>query len=174
MRDRMKGIVRQFKVSKETKETKINPKEVADEIESKIEKNVEVFETNKAEGHTLKAVTVKPELLKQLKEVKIDRAPSVHIFYYPWYDSENFNNGTWQHWNHEYLPNWDKSDKHVYPTGHHQPPEDVGSLFYPSLGPYSSRDPLVIDQHMKWMSSAGIDVVVVSWLPEKKSNPECK
>ena len=35
--------------------------------------------------------------------------------------------------------NWDKSDKKVYPTGDHQPPEDIGANFYPSLGPYSSR-----------------------------------
>jgi glycoprotein endo-alpha-1,2-mannosidase len=39
-------------------------------------------------------------------------------------------------------------------------------VYYPQLGPYSSKNPAVIDKHMKWISSAGIDVVVVSWYPE--------
>jgi hypothetical protein len=49
--------------------------------------------------------------------------------------------------------------------GNHTPPNDVASIFYPQLGPYSSRDPTVIDRHMKWISSAGIDVLAVSWYP---------
>uniref|UniRef100_A0AC34RMK3 Uncharacterized protein n=1 Tax=Panagrolaimus sp. JU765 TaxID=591449 RepID=A0AC34RMK3_9BILA len=90
---------------------------------------------------------------------------------YPWYDAPNYENGTWQHWNHEWFSNWDRSDTKTYPTGFHVPPDDIGSLFFPSLGPYSSRDPLVIDQHMKWIASAKINVVVVSWIPEEKTDP---
>jgi glycoprotein endo-alpha-1,2-mannosidase len=110
-------------------------------------------------------VTIRPEVLRQLQKVKTGRTVSIQTFYYPWYDSPNYNNDSYRHWNHEYLPNWDKHDKQVYPTGHHIPPDDIGSWYYPKLGPYSSRDPAVIDQHMKWISSAGIDVVVTSWLP---------
>uniref|UniRef100_A0A914E9G6 Glycoprotein endo-alpha-1,2-mannosidase n=1 Tax=Acrobeloides nanus TaxID=290746 RepID=A0A914E9G6_9BILA len=93
------------------------------------------------------------------------RPPSIHIFYYPWYGNPEFDQ-KYIHWNHAYLKNWDKSDKAKYPEGNHKPPEDIGSVYYPQLGPYSSKNPAVIDKHMKWISSAGIDVVVVSWYPE--------
>ena len=44
--------------------------------------------------------------------------------------------GKWWHWDHEYIPPWDKNDHKVYPTGHHRPPLDIGANFYPSLGAY--------------------------------------
>lgn len=80
---------------------------------------------------------------------------NVHIFYYAWYENEMFD-GRWQHWNHEYLENWKREDLKVYPTGYHEPPDDIGSNFYPALGCYSSRDPNVIDAHMHQIRDAGI------------------
>ncbi|KAI1722525.1 glycosyl hydrolase family 99 domain-containing protein [Ditylenchus destructor] len=103
---------------------------------------------------------------------KTSRQPSIHIFYYPWYGTPEFDKGKYAHWNHEYLKPWDHGDKHKYPEGRHQPPSDIASNYYPALGPYSSRDPAAIDKHMKWMSSAGIDVVVVSWYPPGKADKE--
>lgn len=58
------------------------------------------------------------------------------------------------------------------PPGNHTPPNDVASMFYPQLGPYSSRDPAIIDKHMKWISSAGIDVIAVSWYPVDKADEQ--
>lgn len=78
-----------------------------------------------------------------------------HIFYYAWYENIEYD-GSWQHWNHEYLKNWRKLDTKVYPTGKHEPPNDIGSNFYPSLGCYSSRDPVTINVHMKQIREAGI------------------
>ncbi|MCP9257911.1 Glycoprotein endo-alpha-1,2-mannosidase [Dirofilaria immitis] len=92
---------------------------------------------------------------------------SVQIFYYPWYGNPKFDSGEYYHWNHRFIPHWDSNISHKYPRGSHIPPLDIGSSFYPLLGSYSSRDPAVIEQHMKWMSSAGIDVVIVSWYPPK-------
>lgn len=86
----------------------------------------------------------------------------VHVFYYPWYRSVQFD-GEWKHWNHEYIPNWKKEDLKVYPTGVHKPPDDIGSNFYPSLGCYSSRDPEVIDIHMKQIYEAGIGKTLLSF-----------
>jgi len=170
MKDRMKGVVKQFKVEKPPpEETFESPKDLPDQFE--VVKEVIEPQKPTSEGQKAVPVTVKPEVFKALQEVKSNRPPSVHIFYYPWYDSPKYDNGTWQHWNHEYLPNWDTHDKHVYPTGRHVPPDDIGAWFYPSLGPYSSRDPAIIDQHMKWISSAGIDVVAVSWIAEKYADP---
>ena len=67
------------------------------------------------------------------------------------------------HWNHEYIPNWDKNDKKIYPTGKHQPPDDLGANFYPQLGCYSSKSAAVVDQHMQWIREAGVGVLVISW-----------
>jgi glycoprotein endo-alpha-1,2-mannosidase len=57
-------------------------------------------------------------------------------------------------------------------TTNHTPPDDIASIFYPQLGPYSSRDPDIIDKHMKWISSAGIDVIAVSWYPAGKADEQ--
>ncbi|XP_043479470.1 glycoprotein endo-alpha-1,2-mannosidase [Leptopilina heterotoma] len=90
---------------------------------------------------------------------------NIHIFYYPWYRSKEYD-GFWKHWNHEYLPNWKKNDKRIFPQGHHDPPADIGSNFYPDLGCYSSFDPKVIDLHMKQLKETGIGVAIVSWTPQ--------
>ena len=96
---------------------------------------------------------------------------NAHIFYYAWYGTPRFN-GKWYHWNHDYLPNWDKSDKRILPTGSHNPEEDdIGSNFFPKLGAYSSSDPKVVDEHMKMISDSHIGVVVVSWYPPYLSDP---
>ncbi|VDN42247.1 unnamed protein product, partial [Gongylonema pulchrum] len=97
---------------------------------------------------------------------------SIQIFYYPWYGNPEHDNGKYYHWNHKYLPHWDQTLEEQYPAGPHIPPADISSNFYPLLGPYSSRDRAVIEQHMRWMSSAGIDVVVVSWYPPGLADEE--
>ncbi|VDK88521.1 unnamed protein product [Litomosoides sigmodontis] len=97
---------------------------------------------------------------------------SVQIFYYPWYGNPEFDSGKYYHWNHRFIPHWNPNVSKEYPAGFHVPPLDIGSSFYPLLGPYSSRDPAVIEQHMKWMSSAGVDVVIVSWFPPRISDEQ--
>jgi len=90
--------------------------------------------------------------------------PNVHLFYYGWYGNPQ-HDGRWWHWNHEYIPPWDKNDHHVYPTGAHSPPLDIGANFYPSIGAYSSRDPLVLEKHLAMAAAAGAGVLAVSWYP---------
>lgn len=80
---------------------------------------------------------------------------NVHIFYYAWYRSMEYD-GVWKHWNHDILPNWKKNDKRVFPEGTHSPPADIGANYYPNLGCYSSLDPQVIDLHMRQLKEAGI------------------
>lgn len=89
---------------------------------------------------------------------------NVHIFYYAWYGSPELDT-QWFHWNHKYLDNWDKSDPKKYPTGYHEPPNDVGANFFPALGAYSSRNTSVIEQHFDWLNRSNIGVVAVSWYP---------
>ena len=49
------------------------------------------------------------------------------------------------------------------PVGAHSPPNDIGSTYYPSLGAYSSNDPVVMEQHMAWIHQMGAGVVCLSW-----------
>lgn len=109
--------------------------------------------------------------IKNLKSVEISVKPSkasepyleelpplnyyLHIFYYSWYGNPQFD-GKYIHWNHPILKHWDPRITKDYPQGKHNPPDDIGSSFYPELGSYSSRDPSVIETHMKQMYSASI------------------
>lgn len=79
----------------------------------------------------------------------------VHAFYYAWYGNPKLD-GKYIHWNHLQLPHWDAKVAERYPQGRHSPPDDIGSNFYPSLGPYSSRDPEVIEAHMRQLRTAAI------------------
>lgn len=79
----------------------------------------------------------------------------LHAFYYVWYGNPKFD-GKYIHWDHPQLPHWDAKMAQGYPQGRHSPPDDIGSNFYPSLGPYSSRDPSVLEAHMQQLRTAAI------------------
>lgn len=89
---------------------------------------------------------------------------NVHTFYYVWYGSPQFD-GKYVHWDHPLLPHWDPKVASSYSTGRHLPPEDIGANFYPALGPYSSRDPAVLEEHMRQLRTAAVGVLAVSWYP---------
>ncbi|XP_059374664.1 glycoprotein endo-alpha-1,2-mannosidase-like [Carassius carassius] len=89
---------------------------------------------------------------------------NVHTFYYVWYGNPQFD-GKYVHWDHPLLPHWDPKVASGYPTGRHQPPDDIGANFYPALGPYSSRDPSVLEEHMRQLRTADVGVLAVSWYP---------
>ena len=78
-----------------------------------------------------------------------------HTFYYTWYGNPQFD-GKYLHWDHPLLPHWDSKVAAAFPKGRHSPPDDIGANFYPALGAYSSRDPTVIDAHMRQMRMAAI------------------
>ncbi|XP_032217108.1 glycoprotein endo-alpha-1,2-mannosidase-like protein isoform X2 [Mustela erminea] len=88
----------------------------------------------------------------------------LHAFYYSWYGSPR-REGHYIHWDHVMVPHWDPKISASYPRGRHSPPDDLGSSFYPELGPYSSRDPEVLREHMTQLKEAAIGVLVLSWYP---------
>ena len=89
----------------------------------------------------------------------------VHAFYYPWYGTPE-TDGAWAHWNHEHLPHWDATVQARYPPFRHDPTQkDIGAAFYPRLGPYSSNDATIVDDHARQARLARIGVLVVSWYP---------
>eukprot|EP00026_Physarum_polycephalum_P007936 Phypoly_transcript_08008.p1 GENE.Phypoly_transcript_08008~~Phypoly_transcript_08008.p1 ORF type:complete len:417 (+),score=55.96 Phypoly_transcript_08008:168-1253(+) len=84
----------------------------------------------------------------------------VHVFYYPWYANVE-TDGNWNHWDHHILPHWDEQTRKTYKHGiQYRPPDDIGANFYPQRGPYSSKDPITIDEHMSELAGY---VVVISW-----------
>ncbi|KAM9317284.1 glycoprotein endo-alpha-1,2-mannosidase [Gastrophryne carolinensis] len=94
---------------------------------------------------------------------------NLHVFYYTWYGNPQFD-GKYIHWNHAQLKHWDAKVASNYPTEKHNPPEDIGSNFYPELGPYSSRDISALENHMKQMRLASIGVLSLSWYPPNMSD----
>lgn len=67
-------------------------------------------------------------------------------FYYPWYGNPSTDN-SWIHWQ----------------QNEHTPPDDIGANFYPALGAYSSRASSILFQHMVWLRSASVGIIVTSW-----------
>lgn len=70
----------------------------------------------------------------------------VFAFYYGWYGNPDFSN-QWIHWR-----DVNKEEKDI-----------GGSINYPELGPYDSRNPEVVEQHCSWAKQVGIDVFIASW-----------
>ncbi|NXS89929.1 MANEA mannosidase, partial [Erpornis zantholeuca] len=116
--------------------------------------------------HSIAVNTMKASMspVKKLEEELSSPNYNFHIFYYTWYGNPQFD-GKYIHWNHPLLPHWDPKIANNYPKGRHNPPEDIGANFYPELGSYSSKDPTVIEAHMKQMRSASTGVIVLSWYP---------
>jgi len=77
------------------------------------------------------------------------------IYYYGWYGNPGYNTD-WSHWQ----------------ENGHQPPQDLASSFYPKLGAYSSSDPGVLDQHMRWIAGANIQALIFSWWGKKDPTHE--
>ncbi|MEM1096596.1 MAG: T9SS type A sorting domain-containing protein [Bacteroidota bacterium] len=80
--------------------------------------------------------------------------PKVLVHYMPWYQTPEVSGYWGWHW-----------------TMNHFDPEQVGadgqraiaSQHYPSIGPYDSSDPDVLEYHTLLMTVAGIDGVIVDW-----------
>lgn len=66
---------------------------------------------------------------------------SVLAFYYPWYGTPSGPSGRWVH--------WDPAKRNFTDT--------------PSLGPYDSRSPALLRQHIEWALTSGIDGFISSW-----------
>jgi hypothetical protein len=72
------------------------------------------------------------------------------IYYYGWYGNPAYD-FEWSHWQ----------------ENGHQPPWDLASSFYPKLGPYSSKDPAILNLHMKWIAQTGVHALIYSWWGKK-------
>uniref|UniRef100_A0A452RG25 Mannosidase endo-alpha like n=1 Tax=Ursus americanus TaxID=9643 RepID=A0A452RG25_URSAM len=86
----------------------------------------------------------------------------LHAFYYSWYGSPRARATTFIG-----TTSWCRTgtqDLGQLPPRRHSPPDDLGSSFYPELGPYSSRDPDVrFGGNASLLYVSG--VLVLSWYP---------
>uniref|UniRef100_A0A1A7X6F9 Mannosidase, endo-alpha-like n=1 Tax=Iconisemion striatum TaxID=60296 RepID=A0A1A7X6F9_9TELE len=94
----------------------------------------------------------------------------VHIFYYLWYGSPSVDH-QYIHWDHPLVPHWDPKIAASHAQGRHLPPDDIAASFYPELGPYSSRDPAVLESHMAQIEASAAGVLVLSWYPPGVADP---
>ena len=72
--------------------------------------------------------------------------PDVAIFYYTWYGTPRVD-GAWMHW----------------AQNGNDPPELIGSTYYPARGTYSSGSSSIVRAQMREIAAAGVDTVIVSW-----------
>jgi Glycosyl hydrolase family 99 len=78
----------------------------------------------------------------------------VMVHYMPWFQAPNIS-GLWgYHWTYNtyFNPN-------IITNGERQ----IGSWYYPLIGPYDSLDPVVLEYHVLLMKLGGIDGVIVDW-----------
>ena len=80
----------------------------------------------------------------------------VHIFYYAWYGNPKHDDGKWYHWNHQYLPNWDKTDGRVFPRGSHYPEESDDRLCFATDGPENSAECQTEEDDAKGVGAAPV------------------
>ena len=87
-------------------------------------------------------------------------ALGLHAFYYAWYGNPEMD-GKWLHWDHEVLKHWGGPAVNAkFPTvgSKHKPPQRIGSNYFPELGPYSSRNATVVNEHVQMMAESGIGI----------------
>lgn len=79
----------------------------------------------------------------------------VMVHYMPWFQTPYSLGGTsWgYHWTMNYF------NPNTLTNGN----REIGSWYYPLIGPYDSIDPAVLEYHVMLMKLAGIDGVIVDW-----------
>lgn len=76
--------------------------------------------------------------------------PVIAAFYYPWYGNPA-SDKKWVHW------------QGVSAGITFEPPQDISSDYYPTLGAYSGRNTGTLAQHMAWVKQAGVELIIASW-----------
>jgi hypothetical protein len=82
-------------------------------------------------------------------------AKPVMVHYMPWFQSPySLGSTSWgYHWTMNYF------NPNTFTNGY----REIGSWYYPLVGPYDSIDPAVLEYHVLLMKLAGIDGVIVDW-----------
>ncbi len=89
-------------------------------------------------------------------------AEPIRVFahYMPWFKAEQQADGSmrWEHWQ------WfGKGPKHDPDDIRDDGRRDIGSVFYPLIGPYDSRNPSVLEYHFLSAKAVGIEGFIADW-----------
>ena len=85
---------------------------------------------------------------------RVEKPPRLILVHYmPWFEADS-GAGRWGwHWTmNKYDPNVVRDDRRA-----------IASKYYPTIGPYDSGDPHVLEYHLLLMKIAGIDGVIIDW-----------
>ena len=85
---------------------------------------------------------------------QVGPGPVVVAHYMPWFQSQDYSGNWGYHWTFN-----SRNPNVVGPDGQRQ----IASHYHPSIGPYDSRDPDLLEYHALLMRVAGVDGVVVDW-----------
>jgi hypothetical protein len=87
----------------------------------------------------------------------------VYVHYMPWFETPQTLGGT--NWGWHWTMN-NRNPNVVDSTGKRQ----IASYYYPTIGPYASSDPDVLEYHLLLMKLSGIDGVIMDWYGPQGSN----
>ena len=87
-------------------------------------------------------------------DVQKENPKKVYAHYMPWFQSKDFDGYWGQHWTmtNQNPDNIDQDGR-----------REIASYYYPSIGPYSSKDPDLHEYHFLMMKLSGIDGVIFDW-----------
>lgn len=80
----------------------------------------------------------------------------VMVHYMPWFQAKPYSSSWGYHWT---LGSPAFNPDQFYTNGQRV----IASHYYPSIGPYDSLDPIVLEYHVLLMKLAGVDGVIVDW-----------
>ena len=100
------------------------------------------------------AVQTVTSMIRESTSLSIGKGDQLILAHYmPWYEAKPSS----QHWG------WHWTMNHFNPDEVVSGRRSIASRYYPSIGPYDSGDPQVIQYHLLLMKLSGIDGVIVDW-----------
>jgi hypothetical protein len=68
-----------------------------------------------------------------------------------------------RHFVFEYYPWYETNPYFHWAEKGYEPPYGIASTMMPALGPYSSQDAAVVEQHARWLAESGVGAIAISW-----------
>ena len=100
------------------------------------------------------AVQTVTSMTRESTSLSIGKGDQLILAHYmPWYEAKPSS----QYWG------WHWTMNHFNPDEVVSGRRSIASRYYPSIGPYDSGDPQVIQYHLLLMKLSGIDGVIVDW-----------
>lgn len=148
-------------------------KDHKEELNDNFEENdpIDVSTENIMDKLTKEKIEEKIEKVEEIIEkdsnniIETKDISKLHLFYYAWYTSPPTDK-SYFHWNHRILPHWTQETNNKFPEiGRKYDPslDEIGSVYYPLLGAYSSNNRKIASKHFSWMKEYGIGTAVLSW-----------